>query len=317
MIEGLVVEGLVVEGLEAIAGQLPFPVLGIDSDNDSVFINQTLIGYCAGRRIEFPAPGLTARTTRHGSSRSWTEQKNGSAVRRFAGYDRYSGQVAGQTMVRMYQAVRLHVNYFQPSFKLLEKVRDGARVIKRYSPPATPCDRLTHHDGTSAVVKNELREYRVGLDPVARLRSIREAQSWVAAMSSPQPQGVPLGESINRFLASLPNLWRQGEARPTHRDQVRSPRHWRTRKDTFGGFWRDVLLWLQNDPDTNARDLLAKLREAHPGRFGDAQLRTLQRRVKDWRGVMAKGLLYPASDEPASEPSEKMESVLVGVGNKG
>ena len=53
VVEGLVVEGLVVEGLEAIAGQPPFPVLGIDSDNDSVFINQTLIGYCADRGIEF------------------------------------------------------------------------------------------------------------------------------------------------------------------------------------------------------------------------------------------------------------------------
>ena len=219
-------------------------------------------------------------------------------------------------MVRRYKAVRLHVNYFQPSFKLLEKVRDGAGVIKRYSPPATPCDRLMHHDETSPVVKNKLREYRVGLDPVALLRSIREAHSAMAAMSSPQPQGVPLGESIDRFLASLPNLWQQGEARPTHRDQVRSIRHWRTRKDPFEGVWRQVLLWLQNDPDTNAKDPLAKLREAYPGRFGDAQLRTLQRRVKDWRSVMAKGLLYAASDEPASEPSEKVELVLVGVGNK-
>ena len=98
---------------------------------------------------------------------------------------------------------------------------------------------------------------------------------------------------------------------------MRSPRHWRTRKDPFEGVWRHVLLWLQKDPDTNANDLLAKLCETYPGRFEDAQLRTLQRRVKDWRGVMAKGLIYAASDEPASEPSEKAELVLVGVGNKG
>ena len=78
-----------------------------------------------------------------------------------------------------------------------------------------------------------------------------------------------------------------------------------------------MLLWLQKDPDTNAKDLLTKLREVYPGRFEDAQLRTLQRRVKDWRGVMAKGLLYAASDGPASEPSEKVELVLVGVGNQG
>ena len=74
---------------------------------------------------------------------------------------------------------------------------------------------------------------------------------------------------------------------------------------------------IDKDPDTNAKDLLAKLREAYPGRFEDAQLRTLQRRVKNWRVVMVKGLIYAAHDEPASEPNEKMESVLVRVGNKG
>ena len=53
-------------------------------------------------------------------------------------------------IVLLYQAVRLHVNYFQFSFKLLEKIRDGARVIKRYSPPATPCDRLMQGDTITA-----------------------------------------------------------------------------------------------------------------------------------------------------------------------
>ena len=305
-------QSLVVEGLEAIAGQLPFPVLGIDSDNDSVFINQTLMEYCADRGIEF-----TRSRAYRKNDQAWIEQKNGSVVRRFAGHERYSGQIAGQTMVHLYQAVRLHVNYFQPSFKLLEKIRDGARVIKRYSPPATPCDRVMQHDEISARVKKELRQYRAGLDPVALLSSIREAQSAMAAMSSPQLQEIPHRESIDRFLARLPSLWKQGEARPTHKARVRPPRHWRTRKDPFEGVWCDVLLWLQKDPDSNAKDLLAKLREAYPGRFSDAHLRTLQRRVKDWRGVMAKKLVYAASDEPASERSEKVELVLVGVGNKG
>ena len=209
------------------------------------------------------------------------------------------------------------MNYFQPSFKLLEKIRDGARVIKRYSPPATPCDRVMQHDEISARVKQELRQYRAGLDPVALLSSIREAQSAMAAMSSPQLQETPHRESIDRFLARLASLWQQGEARPTHKARVRPPRHWRTRKDPFEGVWCDVLLWLQKDPDSNAKDLLAKLREAYPGRFSDAHLRTLQRRVKDWRGVMAKRLVYSTSDEPASERSEEVELVLVGMGNKG
>ena len=173
------------------------------------------------------------------------------------------------------------------------------------------------HDEISARVKKELRQYRAGLDPVALLSSIREAQSAMAAMSSPQLQETPHSESIDWFLARLPSLWQQGEARPTHKARVRPPRHWRTRKDPFEGVCCDVLLWLQKDPDSNAKDLLAKLREAYPGRFGDAHLRTLQRRVKDWRGVMAKRLVYSTSDEPASERSEKVELVLVGMGNKG
>ena len=84
--------------------------------------------YCADRGIEF-----TRSRAYRKNDQAWIEQKNGSVVRRFAGHDRYSGQIAGQTMIHLYKAVRLHVNYFQPSFKLPEKIRDGARAIKRYT----------------------------------------------------------------------------------------------------------------------------------------------------------------------------------------
>ena len=86
-------QSLVVEGLEAIGRQLPFPVKGIDSDNDSVFINDTLTRYCAGRGIEF-----TRSRPYRKNGQAWIEQKNGAVVRHFAGHDRHSGPVAGQTM---------------------------------------------------------------------------------------------------------------------------------------------------------------------------------------------------------------------------
>jgi hypothetical protein len=88
----------------------------------------------------------------------------------------------------------------------------------------------------------------------------------------------------------------------------------RQQEDPFEGVWCDVLLWLQKDPDTNAKDLLAKLCTAHPGRFSDTQLRTLQRRGKDWRGVMAKRMVYAASGEHAVEQRYRGESALVGTG---
>ena len=305
-------QSLVVEGLEAIGRQAPFQVLGIDSDNDSAFINETLVQYRARRGIEF-----TRSRAYRKNDQAWTEQKNGSAIRRFTGHERYSGRIARQTMVHLYEAVRLHVNYFQPSFKLLEKMRDGAKTIKRYSPPAAPCDRLMQ-DGTITCQKKEgLSEYRSGLDPVALLRSIREAQSALAAISSPQPQETVSGDSPERFLALLPSLWQQGEPRTTHKARVRPPRHWRTRKDPFEGVWCDVLLWLEKDPDTNAKDLLARMRKAHQDRYGDAQLRTLRRRVKDWRDVMAKKLVYAAPDEPVLERKDRGELVLAGIGIRG
>ena len=117
---------LVVEGLEAIGRLLPFSIRGIDSDNDSTFINERLIRWCNERGIEF-----TRSRAYRKNDQAWIDQKNGAVVRRFFGYDRYSGPVAGQTMAHLYGAVRLYANYFQPSFKLVEKTWDGARVVKR------------------------------------------------------------------------------------------------------------------------------------------------------------------------------------------
>ena len=86
-------QSLIVEGLEAIGQRLPFRIRGIDSDNDSAFINETLIKYCVDRGIEF-----TRSRAYRSNDQAWIEQKNGSVVRRFVGHDCYSGQVAGQTM---------------------------------------------------------------------------------------------------------------------------------------------------------------------------------------------------------------------------
>ena len=82
-------QSLVAAGLEPIGGQLPFPVRGIDSDNDSVFINDTLTQYCAERGIEF-----TRSRPYRKNYQAWIEQKNGAVVRLFAGHDRYSGPMA-------------------------------------------------------------------------------------------------------------------------------------------------------------------------------------------------------------------------------
>ena len=83
------------------------------------------------------------------NDQAWVEQKNGAVVRRAVGYRRYEGFEAAAALARLYSALRLFVNFFQPSFKLAGKARDGAKVKKKYYPPATPYQRLMADTRTS------------------------------------------------------------------------------------------------------------------------------------------------------------------------
>ena len=156
-------------------------------------------------------------------------------IRRFLGHERYSGQVAGQTIAHLHGAMRRYVNYFQPSFKLMEKTRNGSAVTKRYSPPATPCERVLQQETVGAETRASLNERRARLDPVALLHSIRETQSALAAIVSPEIRPTPRGESLERFLAKLPDRWRQDEEAALRPKKVRALHNWRTRKDPFEG----------------------------------------------------------------------------------
>jgi hypothetical protein len=297
-------QSLVAEGLEVMRRQFPVPILGIDTDNDSAFINETLLAYCQQQKLEF-----TRSRAYQKNDQAWIEQKNGAVVRRFVGYERFSGLVAGQCLAQLFQAVRLYVNYFQPSFKLQSKVRVGAKVKKVYHKPATPCERLLDHASVMEAAKERLQTERSRLDPLELLHRIREAQSALAALGSGDVGSGSGRESLEQFLAKLPALWRDGEARPTHRKGKVQTRAWRTRKDPFEGVWAEILFWLQEAPDATAKSLLERLHREYPGRFPDGQLRTLQRRIQEWRRVMARGLVYGCLD--GTEASEK--PILIGA----
>jgi hypothetical protein len=285
-------QALVVEGLEVLRRQLPIPIRGIDSDNDSAFINETLQTYCQQQKWEF-----TRSRAYQKNDQAWIEQKNGAVVRRFVGYERYSGLLAGQCLARLFQAVRLFVNYFQPSMKLRSKIRVGAKVKKTYHKPATPCERLLGHAAVEQAVKEALRSEQSRLDPLELLHRIRDSQAALAALRSGDlGSNGQERESLEQFLAGLSELWRQGEARPTHRQSAPKPRDWRTRQDPFECVWPEILLWLQQDPDATAKSLLVRLEEKYPGQFPEGPLRTLQRRIRDWRKVVARNLVHGCQD---------------------
>lgn len=301
-------QSLVCEGLAILRREFPIPIRGIDTDNDSAFINETLQVYCREQHLEF-----TRSRAYQKNDQAWIEQKNGSVVRRFVGYHRLSGLIAGQCLTGLYRMIRLYIDYFQPSFKLLSKTREGAKVKKRYHKPATPCDRLLDHAAVSAEAKEALRTELASLDPSEILHQIREGQAALAALSSGDPGHGPERESLEAFLAKLPELWREGEVRPTHRSEAPTPRTWRTRKDPFEAVWPEILLWLQQDPDATVKSLMERLQRAYPGRFAEGQLRTLQRRIREWRRVMARTLVQVCldGDHATGDP------VIVGAKPKG
>ncbi len=281
-------QGLVTEALDVFRARLPVKLRGLDTDNDGVFMNETLVEYCELHGIE-----LTRSRAYRKNDQAWVEQKNGSVVRRLVGHDRLAGVAAAQVLARLFDVARWYVNFFQPSFKLRDKTRNGAKVTRRYHPPATPCERLLAHPAVSNETKARLQRCRAELDPVKLLKELREAQAELARLTadSGETEASVVSASMESFLAQLPELWRLGEVRPTHRRQSAKPRTWRTRADPFEAVWPTARSWLEEEPDITGKALFDRIREHHPGQFAPGQLRTLQRRVQQWRQAMARQLI--------------------------
>ena len=219
-------------------------------------------------------------------------------MRRLAGYRRFEGLAAAAALADLYAAARLFVNFFQPSFKLAEKHRDGARVRKRYHAPATPCQRLLDDPRTSEETRVQLREIAAGLDPVRLLHDIRATQQRLAALvdtTSPlaasEEPGAP---ALEAFLSSLRTAWQSGSVRPTASSKPHQKRG-RRRPDPLVEVTDLMKRWFEDEPWRSGRELLEKLQAETPGDYPEGLLRTVQRRVKIWRSEQACALVFTHS----------------------
>ncbi len=147
--------------------RLPFPLLGVDSDNGSEFINQSFYRYCQEEKITF----TRSRSYKKNDS-CHVEQKNGNIVRRIVGYDRYDTKAAYACLERLYYNVRLYTNFFQPTMKLWSKSRQGGRVHKVYDIAQTPYQRLLRSGMLGEANKADLAATYGGLNPVRLLKEI-------------------------------------------------------------------------------------------------------------------------------------------------
>jgi len=176
---------LYVQGaIHRVLQRLPFPVLGLDSDNGSEFINQGLYDYCQRHKITF----TRSRPYKKNDS-AHVEQKNGQVVRRLVGYDRYISRTALEALRGLYGAVRHYGNFFQPVMKLRHKSRHGARVRKVYDTATTPYRRLTASPYLPAKQKEQLAAMSRGLNPQQLLGFIHGHQERVWKLAVHPQQG--------------------------------------------------------------------------------------------------------------------------------
>jgi hypothetical protein len=216
---------LVVEAINRAQSLFPWLLRGVDFDNDSAFMNEVVVPWCRRQKLE-----VTRSRAYKKNDQAFVEQKNGAVVRRLMGYGRFDGVETARVMARLYAAARLHVNFFQPSFKLKEKRREGAKVIKRYHYPSTPYARALAHPVVAEAVKERLREQYRTLDPVALLAEIRAAQEELGNRRAAGALREIAGRTIEvavvasrssaepaAFARGLGNVLARGEQRATHR----------------------------------------------------------------------------------------------------
>ena len=160
---------LVFAAIKAMRQRLPFPLLGLGSDNGGEFINDLLYRYCQEEHITF-----TRSRPYRKNDQAHVEQKNWSVVRHLIGYDRFESQEELDLLNSIYADLRLYINFFQPVLKLTGKQQVDNKTVKRYDQAATPYQRALASDQVALSVKASLCYQYLQLNPVKLRNSIDE-----------------------------------------------------------------------------------------------------------------------------------------------
>lgn len=173
----------VLEALKDMRAGLPFPILGLDSDNGSEFINEELYRYCQDEHVSF-----TRSRPYRKNDNCFVEQKNYSVVRQAIGYARMDSDEQLAVVKQLYGPLCLLTNHFLPSAKLLSKTRNGARVTKKHDEPKTPYERLLNHEAVDRKVKTQLKRMHRTVNPAELRRQITHWQEKLATLTEQPAQ---------------------------------------------------------------------------------------------------------------------------------
>ena len=168
-------QAAVSQAIAAMRHDLPFPLLGLDSDNGSEFINDNLYRYCVDEQITF-----TRSRPYQKNDQAHVEQKNWSVVRHTVGYDRLESPEELALLASIYTDLRLYINFFQPVLKLIAKEWLDGKTIRTYDPAKTPYRRVLALDALPLEIKARLTAQFVQLNPVTLRANIdaKVARLW-------------------------------------------------------------------------------------------------------------------------------------------
>jgi hypothetical protein len=179
---------------EDIRQMVPVPMRSLHTDCGGEFINTQLVAWCERNGIDF----RRGRPYRRNDT-CYVEQKNFNPIRLAVGYARFDTEEEVAVMEEIYRHLRLLVNHFYPSMKLVEKHREGSRVYKRYDTPKSPYRRLLDCPILEQSIKEDLLKVHRSLRPLALKTRITELQDHlyrlVRAKYSPATGSTPMAET--------------------------------------------------------------------------------------------------------------------------
>jgi hypothetical protein len=175
------------EALQDLEARLPFPLLGLDSDNGGEFLNYHVLRWLQQR----PRPVFMTRSRPHKKDdNAHIEQKNWTHVRQHFGYERHDNPEVVPLLNALAKGPYGQLlNYFHASFKLDHKQYDRGRIQRVYGPPLTPWARVLASDQVSAQTKQRLRADKARLNPFALQRVVQRSLQQIATRRRARPGG--------------------------------------------------------------------------------------------------------------------------------
>ena len=166
--------------LQDVEANLPFSLLGLDSDNGGEFLNHHVLKWLQKR----PQPVFMTRSRPYKKDdNAHVEQKNWTHVRQCFGYERHDNpEVVAPINELVKGAYGQLLNYFHASLKLDRKERNGGKVQRIYGAAQTPLTRVLASAEVSEATKKRLREHKAGLNPFALKQVVTRSLKAISVM---------------------------------------------------------------------------------------------------------------------------------------